>query len=97
MAGPVLNSQRAVAMSVYVVRAFVRMREELLGRARLEKRLAEIEPTLIGHDAALRPVPKNQTATHPAARQPEARNGISRKGPAVGGFLHFTSFPRFLS
>jgi hypothetical protein len=54
MAATVLNSPRAVAMSVYVVRAFVRMREELLGRANLERRLAEIERTLVGHDAALR-------------------------------------------
>ena len=54
MAATVLNSQRAAAMSVYVVRAFVRMREELLGRANLEKRLAEIERALIGHDTALR-------------------------------------------
>lgn len=54
MAATVLNSERAVAMSHYVIRAFVRMREEMLGRANLEKRLAEIELTLIGHDAALR-------------------------------------------
>lgn len=54
MAATLLNSPRAVAMSVYVVRAFVRMREELLGRADLEKRLVEIECTLIGHDEALR-------------------------------------------
>lgn len=54
MAATVLNSPRAAAMSVYVVRAFVRMREELLGRANLEKRLAEIERTLVGHDTALR-------------------------------------------
>ncbi|MCL4181305.1 MAG: ORF6N domain-containing protein [Verrucomicrobia bacterium] len=54
MAATVLNSPRAVAMSVYVVRAFVRLREELLGRANLERRLAEIERTLVGHDAALR-------------------------------------------
>ena len=54
MAATILNSARAAAMSVYVVRAFVRMREELLGRANLEKRLAEIECTLVGHDAALR-------------------------------------------
>ena len=54
MAATILNSERAIAMSVYVVRAFVRMREELLSRANLEKRLAEIERTLVGHDAALR-------------------------------------------
>lgn len=54
MAATILNSPRAAAMSVYVVRAFVKMREELLGRANLEKRLAEIERTLVGHDTALR-------------------------------------------
>ncbi|MBI4661859.1 MAG: ORF6N domain-containing protein [Verrucomicrobia bacterium] len=54
MAATILNSPRAVAMSVYVVRAFVRMREELLARTELEKRLAQIEHALIGHDAALK-------------------------------------------
>jgi len=54
MAATILNSPRAVAMSVYVVRAFVRLREALLGQASLERRLAEIERTLVGHDAALR-------------------------------------------
>ncbi len=54
MAGMILNSPRAVAMSVYVVRAFVRMRDALLGRTGMEKRLAEIERTLVGHDAALK-------------------------------------------
>lgn len=54
MAGMILNSPRAVAISVYVVRAFVRMREALLARTGMEKRLAEIERTLVGHDAALK-------------------------------------------
>jgi len=54
MAATILNSKRAVAMSVYVVRAFVRMRQEMLANTTLEKRLAVIEKTLIGHDAALR-------------------------------------------
>jgi hypothetical protein len=54
MAATLLNSPRAAAMSVYVVRAFVRMRELLLDRANLEKRLGEIERTLVGHDSALR-------------------------------------------
>jgi len=54
MAATVLNSERAVAMSVYVVRAFVKIRRELLANAVLEKRLSTIEKTLIGHDAALR-------------------------------------------
>ncbi len=54
MAAPILNSPRAVAMSVYVVRAFVKMRRELLTDATLKKRLATIEKTLMGHDTALR-------------------------------------------
>lgn len=54
MAATILNSPRAVSMSVYVVRAFVRMRQALLARTGMEKRLAEIERTLVGHDAALK-------------------------------------------
>jgi hypothetical protein len=56
MAATILNSPRAVAMSVYVVRAFVRLRNELLANTALEKRLADIEKTLIDHDAALRDI-----------------------------------------
>ena len=54
MAAAVLNSERAVRMSVLVVRAFVQMRNELMTRAHMEKRLADIEKTLVGHDTALR-------------------------------------------
>lgn len=54
MAATILNSERAVAMSVYVVRAFVKMRRELLADAALETRLASIDKTLLSHDAALR-------------------------------------------
>jgi hypothetical protein len=54
MAAAVLNSPRAIAMSIYVVLAFIKMRKELLANSTLEKRLATIEKTLIGHDAALR-------------------------------------------
>jgi hypothetical protein len=56
MAATILNSPRAVAMSVYVVRAFVRLRNELLANTALEKRLAHIERTLIDHDGALRDI-----------------------------------------
>ena len=54
MAANVLNSDRAVEMSVYVIRAFVRMRAALVQHEDLARRLAEIEQTLIGHDRALR-------------------------------------------
>jgi hypothetical protein len=54
MAAYVLRSARAVRMSVYVVRAFVRMRERLHADASILRRLAEIDATLLSHDRALR-------------------------------------------
>jgi len=54
MAANVLRSTRAVEMSVYVVRAFIRMREELAANVTVLKRLAEIDKTLLEHDSALR-------------------------------------------
>ena len=46
MAAHVLRSKRAVAMSVFVVRAFVRMRELLATNKVLADKLAELERRL---------------------------------------------------
>ena len=56
MAASILNSPRAVAMSVYVIRAFVKMREDFAANAAILKRLAEIDRTLLLHDGALRDI-----------------------------------------
>ena len=48
MAANVLNSQRAVQMSVFVVRAFVKMREVLAQNRQLAEKLAELERRLTG-------------------------------------------------
>jgi phage regulator Rha-like protein len=56
MAATILRSERAVAMSVYVVRAFVRMREALLTNAVIFKRLAQIDKKLLEHDVVLQDV-----------------------------------------
>jgi hypothetical protein len=56
MAATVLNSKQAVTMSVYVVRAFVQMREELATNREILKRLAEIDRTLLQQDAGLRSI-----------------------------------------
>jgi hypothetical protein len=57
MAATVLNSARAIEMAVYVVRAFVRVREMLAAHRDLSKRLDELEARLekkIGaHDRAI--------------------------------------------
>lgn len=56
MAATVLNSPRAVAMSVYIIRAFVKMREDLAANSAILRRLAEIDKTLLVHDGALRDI-----------------------------------------
>lgn len=56
MAATVLNSPQAVRMSVFVVRAFVKMREHMLHHVELQRKLADIEKSLMAHDAALRDV-----------------------------------------
>lgn len=56
MAATILRSPRAVAMSVYVVRAFVQMKEALLANATILRRLAEMDKKLVTHDVILRDV-----------------------------------------
>jgi hypothetical protein len=56
MAASILNSDRAVAMSVYVIRAFIEIREQLAANQTILKRLAEIDNTLLVHDASLRDI-----------------------------------------
>jgi hypothetical protein len=53
MAAAVLNSPRAIEVSVFVVRAFVRMRETILVHAELGKRLDELERKVGMHDRAI--------------------------------------------
>ena len=53
MAATVLNSARAVEMSVFVVRAFVRLREMLATNEKLAAKIDELEQRLDIHDASL--------------------------------------------
>jgi hypothetical protein len=53
MAATVLNSERAVQMSVFVVRAFVRLREMLSTNRRLAGKIDELENRLDSTDSAI--------------------------------------------
>src|SRR5216683_7952320 len=53
MAATVLNSARAVEMSVFVVRAFVRLREMLAANRSLAAKIDELENRLDSHDSAI--------------------------------------------
>ena len=53
MAATILKTRRAVEMSLYVVRAFVRLRELLASNSQLARKLNELERRLRGHDEAI--------------------------------------------
>ena len=53
MLASILNSERAVEMSVSVVRAFVLMREQLTATKELAVKLADLEKQVGGHDESI--------------------------------------------
>lgn len=54
MLASVLNSRRAIDVSVFVVRAFVRLRGVLASHKELAQKLGELERKIQGHDAHIR-------------------------------------------
>jgi hypothetical protein len=84
MAATVLNSEKAVQMSVFVVRAFVRLREMLAVNGQLGGRIEELEKHLKTHDGTIQEiirVIKTLMALPPSRRSkigftlPSARSG----------------------
>lgn len=53
MAATVLNSKRAIEMSIFVVRAFVQMRQATVFNQHVVSKLAELEGRLNGHDGEI--------------------------------------------
>jgi hypothetical protein len=56
MAATVLNSRRAVEMSIFVVRAFVRMRAALASSQKIIAKLRDIEKRVGDHDSDIREI-----------------------------------------
>jgi hypothetical protein len=50
MAANVLNSQRAIEVSVYIVRAFIKLRQMIAENKELSNRIVQIERHLADHD-----------------------------------------------
>jgi hypothetical protein len=78
MAANVLNSERAVAMSVYVVRAFVKLREVLASTDELAKKLEHLERKLTSRQnlhekAILLLFAQMKDLLRPAPPQPEPK------------------------
>ena len=61
MAANVLRSEKAIEMSLYLIRAFVEMRETFQANATILKRLAEIDHRLTEHDSVLREIVEQLT------------------------------------
>jgi hypothetical protein len=81
MAANILRSERAIQMSVFVVRAFVRLREHVAANTAVLRRLAEIEETLLRHDVALRDVYQNLLPLlQPPPDPPKRRIGFHTDG-----------------
>ena len=79
MAANILRSARAIQMSVFVVRTFVRLREQVAANQAILKRLAEIDKTLLEHDSALLDVyEKLLPLLQPAPDEPKRRIGFDR-------------------
>jgi len=88
----VLNSERAIEMSVFVVLAFVRMRRAIAGNRNVLTKLAELERRLEGHDAEIHTlmeaIRELMTPEEPNRRRigfeaPEGASGKALKGSAV--------------
>jgi hypothetical protein len=58
MAASVLNSKCAVEASVFIIRAFVRLREMISSHKALAEKLNELEKRLEGHDASITEIVK---------------------------------------
>jgi phage regulator Rha-like protein len=80
MAANVLNNPRAVQMSVFVVRAFVKMRQVLAENGRLAEKLAELERRLtdrldVHEEAIIHILNEIKKLMEPLPPQPEPKRG----------------------
>jgi hypothetical protein len=83
MAASILNSSRATEASVYVVRAFVKLRSLLAANKELAHKLAELERKVETHDGAIRTL---VTAIRKLMAEPEPKDkriGFIKESRAV--------------
>jgi len=85
MAASVLNTERAVQISVFVVRAFVKLREMLSTHKELAHKFAALERKLQNHDESIRSlmVAIRQLMASPEPEPPKKRIGFLVEEPHV--------------
>jgi hypothetical protein len=78
MAAAVLSTERAIKVSVYVVRAFVKLREMLGTQKEFAHKLQDLEKRLVGHDETFSIVFEAiRELMQPVAVHPKRRIGFS--------------------
>ena len=81
MAATVLNSARAVQMSIFVVRAFLHLRRWVAGQSKLAAKLAQLERRVTAHDHELKAIiGALRELVAPPAEPPRRRIGFARSG-----------------
>lgn len=79
MAANVLNSPEAAAMSVYVVRAFIKQRELLRTHTEILKKISQIDAKLLKHDDVLRAIVHElQPLLNPPPDPPKRQIGFGK-------------------
>ena len=80
MAASLLNSPRAVEASIFVVRAFVKLRQLLTAHKELAHKVAELERKLGDHDEAIQAIVAaiKQLAAPPAEESNKRKIGFGR-------------------
>jgi hypothetical protein len=91
MAANILRSPKAIQMSVFVVRAFIRMRQMLAEQRGLARKLAQLEKELTGrldlHETAINEILgqiRRLLTSPPEPQQPKRRIGFVVEEPRVG-------------
>ena len=79
MAANVINSPLAIQMSVFVVRAFLSLREMVSTHRELSRRLAELEKSLESHDEQIRLILKAIKQLMAAPEKPPKKIGFQLK------------------
>jgi hypothetical protein len=70
MLANVLRSEQAIAMSIHIIRVFIRMREMLLAHHEVLQKLEELEGRISGHDGEIQAIFDHLTAlVSPAERK----------------------------
>ncbi|MGH8130621.1 MAG: hypothetical protein ACRES3_07180 [Steroidobacteraceae bacterium] len=98
MAATVLNSPRAVEMSVYVVRAFVKLRQVLASNVDLARKLEALEKSVAALDAGTKKqfeeVYRAIRALMARRRRSRGRSDLRRISPRIGEQPNLDIWPK---